>query len=87
VARQVEASSAEERQERKRRWTLDGAGLLKKTFGVDVYRCPECGGRRRVLACLTSAAAVGAVLRHLKLPTVAPPLAPARGPPQLGLVG
>ena len=80
-------SSPQERQQRKRRWTLDGARLLEKTFKVDGYVCPACGGRRRVLACLTSAAAVGAVLRHLKLPTVAPPLAPARGPPQLAWVG
>jgi hypothetical protein len=29
-------SSPEERQERRRRWTLDWAALLKKTFGVDV---------------------------------------------------
>jgi len=28
---------------------LDWAGLLRRTFGLDVFECP-CGGRRRVLA-------------------------------------
>ncbi|MFL5345759.1 MAG: VOC family protein [Hyalangium sp.] len=35
---------------RQRAWRLDWAGLLRKTFAVDVFYCPRCGGRRRVLA-------------------------------------
>ena len=86
ATRKVETSSPEERRQRRRRWTLDWAGLLKRTFGLDVFVCPECGGRRRVLASLTSPAAVRGILQHLELPSTAPPLAPARGPPQLGWV-
>ncbi|QRO01420.1 hypothetical protein JRI60_21565 [Archangium violaceum] len=32
-----------------KRSRLDGAGLQRRTFGEDVWRCP-CGGRRQVLA-------------------------------------
>jgi hypothetical protein len=41
------------RSRRQRTPRLDWAGLLRKTFALDVYTCPSCGGRRRVLACLT----------------------------------
>ncbi len=36
----------------------------------------------RVLAFITAAEPVDAILTHLGLPTTAPPLSPARGPPQ-----
>ena len=29
---------------------LDWAGLLRRTFALDVFACVRCGGRRRVLA-------------------------------------
>ncbi|MBM3985329.1 MAG: hypothetical protein FJ296_06540 [Planctomycetes bacterium] len=29
------------------------ADLLRRVFGVDVLRCPDCGGRRRIVAALT----------------------------------
>src|SRR6266545_4716636 len=32
---------------------LDWAALLARVFAIDVLRCSECGGRRRVLAFLT----------------------------------
>ncbi len=35
---------------RQRARRLDWAGLLRKTYAVDVFYCPRCGGRRRVLA-------------------------------------
>jgi len=34
---------------------LDGAGLLRRTFALEVWACVRCGGRRRVLADLTAA--------------------------------
>ncbi|MFY0563785.1 hypothetical protein ACN28E_08055 [Archangium lansingense] len=50
----------------------------------DAGRLHLCGGRgrRRVLAWLTHGPVVRGILRHLNLPEVPPPLAPARGPPQ-----
>ena len=59
---------------------LDQATLLKRSFDFDVFTCPGCGGRRRVLAVLKGPG-VKEVLRHLGLPTVPLPLASARGPP------
>jgi hypothetical protein len=72
---------------RERAPRLDWAGLLKRTFKVDVFSCPKCGGRRRVLASLTEGAVLHRILRHLHLPATPPPLAPARGPPQEALWG
>jgi hypothetical protein len=40
----------------------------------------------RILAFITAAEPVDAILTHLGLPTTAPPLSPARGPPQHDLV-
>jgi hypothetical protein len=39
------------------------------------------GGDMRVLAFITAAEPVEAILSHLGLPTTPPPLCPARGPP------
>ncbi|MCI0669986.1 MAG: transposase, partial [Myxococcaceae bacterium] len=47
---------------------LDWAGLLSKTFAVDVFTCARCGGKRRVLAYLAGSEAVAAILLHLGLP-------------------
>jgi hypothetical protein len=35
---------------KQRRARVDGAGLLSRTFALDVFDCPRCGGRRKVLA-------------------------------------
>jgi len=62
---------------------LDWAGLLRRTFALDVWACVRCGGRRRVLAYLTAPCGVSAILEHLGLPSGPAKLAPAQGPPQL----
>ena len=64
---------------------LDQAGLLRRTFTVDVFSCPRCAGQRRVLAYLTQGAVIRRILRHLQLPEQPPRLAPALGPPQQAL--
>jgi hypothetical protein len=62
---------------------IDWASLLKRVFLEDVLACP-CGGRRRILADVEQPAAIVAILRHLRLPTEAPPIARARDPAELG---
>jgi len=59
------------------------AELMRRVFGLDVLRCPSCGGRRRILAAITEARVVRAILASLGLPTEAEALPPARGPPEL----
>jgi hypothetical protein len=56
--------------------------LLKRVFLEDVLACP-CGGRRRIMADVDEPSALVALLRHLGLPTEAPPLARARDPAEM----
>jgi hypothetical protein len=44
--------------------------------------CPGCGAEMRIVAFITVAELIDAILRHLGLPTTPPPLSTARGPPQ-----
>jgi len=48
-----------------------------------VLRCPGCGGRRRIIASITQGSVIRAILAALGLPTAAPSVHPARGPPEL----
>jgi hypothetical protein len=75
------AARAEPKKERTPR--LDWAGLLRRSFALDVFACGRCGGRLRVLAYLTAPGGVRAIVEHLELPTRPAQLAPAQGPPQL----
>ena len=61
---------------------VDWAELLKRTFDFDVFVCPRCGGRRRVLGYVKGGGGVRAILEHLGVATAGAGLAPARGPPQ-----
>jgi hypothetical protein len=74
------ATVEEPRKERTPR--LDWAGLLKRTFALEVFACLRCGGRRRVLAYVKGAGGVRAIVEHLGLPTAGVSLTPARAPPQ-----
>ena len=58
------------------------AELLRRVFAVDVLRCPRCGGRRAVLAAIHEGQVVRAILASLGLPTAAPVVHTARGPPE-----
>jgi hypothetical protein len=60
---------------------LDWAGLLRRTWGFDVFQCP-CGARRRVIALITSPELAR---RILGLPPFSLPSPPPTGPPQLSL--
>jgi hypothetical protein len=72
----------EEEPKKGRQLRLDWAGLLSRTFALDVFACCLCGGRRRVQASLKALCGVRAILEHLGLPWQPGRLAPARGPPQ-----
>lgn len=66
----------------RRRW----AQLLARVYEVHPLRCPACHGEMRILAFLTDPGVVRPILRHLRIPERAPPVAPARGPPQTELL-
>jgi Putative transposase/Transposase zinc-binding domain len=57
--------------------------LLRRTFAVDVQRCPKCHGRLRVIGTVLDPVAAHAILSRLALPTAAPALARARDPTEL----
>ncbi len=57
--------------------------LMRRVFSVDVLHCTHCGGRRKLLAFITDPPIIHRILKHLKLPTEPPSVAPARPPPQL----
>jgi hypothetical protein len=59
---------------------LDWASLLRRSFSVDVLRCPKCRGRLRVIAVITEQEPVTRILAHVGMSTGPPPLARARDP-------
>lgn len=69
----------------KRRPKLDWATIQARTFGEDVWKCGRCGGRRRIVAVVTSHRTAEEVLRNLGLLPKRQLLPPEHGPPQLEL--
>jgi hypothetical protein len=57
------------------------AELLRRVFALDVLVCPDCGGRRKVLASIHDPDSIRRILLHLGLPTEPPSICPARSPP------
>ncbi len=51
--------------------------LLQRVFEVDALHCPKCGGRMRILSAITDPTVASRILRCLRLPVRAPPLAAA----------
>jgi hypothetical protein len=64
---------------------LDWAGLLRRTFALDVLTCRRCGGRRRVEAVITDRDTARALLLAMGLSAEAPPTGPPPRPRQLAL--
>jgi len=58
------------------------ATLLARVFRIDVTRCPDCGGRMKIIAALTDPSSIRRCLQGMRLPARAPPIAPARPDPQ-----
>jgi len=56
--------------------------LLARIYEVFPLVCPTCGGAMRILAFITDAPTVRAILTPLGVPTAPPPIPPARGPPR-----
>ena len=66
-----------------RKTRLLWAELLERVFGVDILRCPRCGGRRHMIAQITDPLAIRKVLGHLGLRTEPLELSLARPPTQM----
>lgn len=60
---------------------MNWARLLKRVFKVDVEICLKCGGHMKIISNIEDPTVIRKILEHLRLPSVAPRLAPARGPP------
>jgi len=63
----------------RRRTPMPWAQLLHRVFFISAMRCPRCSGAMVILAFLSDPPVFTRILRHLRLPTVPPPVAPARG--------
>jgi len=62
-----------------RRTPLSWAQLLHRVFFINALKCSRCSATMVILAFLSDPPVVARILRHLRLPTAPPPLAPARG--------
>ena len=55
------------------------ARLLGRVFALDMATCPLCRcGSLRIIAAITQESVITRILRHCKLASVPPPIAPAR---------
>jgi len=58
-------------------WAL----LLARIYEIFPLQCPLCGAQMRIIAFITEAPSINAMLIQLGEPTTPPEVAPARGPP------
>ncbi len=61
---------------------MSWARLLKRVFNIDVNHCAKCAGKARIIAAIEDPKVIKHILEHMGLPSSAPRLLPARGPPQ-----
>jgi hypothetical protein len=54
------------------------AQLLQRTFGLDVLKCPKCGGRRKLVAAIMDPVEIARLCENLGEPTEPPPVQPSR---------
>ena len=57
------------------------ARLLKRVFNIDVSTCSACSKQMKIIASIEDPQVIKKILSHLGLPTKAPTIFPARGPP------
>ena len=58
------------------------ARLLARVFNIDAETCSKCGGNMKIIAAIEDPKVIRKILEHMGLPTMPPPLYPARGPPK-----
>jgi len=61
-----------------RKQYMPWARLLKRVFDIDIEQCPHCDGQLKIIAAVEDPAIIVKILKHLGLPTRAPPRKPAR---------
>jgi hypothetical protein len=54
------------------------AEMIRKVYEVDPLLCPQCGGKMKIIACLTDYPVVDRIIGHLKLTFVADKPPPPR---------
>ncbi|MCP3879718.1 MAG: IS91 family transposase, partial [Sulfitobacter sp.] len=57
------------------------AMLLARIYELFPLVCARCGGEMEIIALITEAPSVRAILTHIGEPSEAPPISPCRGPP------
>jgi hypothetical protein len=57
------------------------AMLLARIYEIFPLVCPRCGGEMEIIAFITEAPTVRAILTYIGEPSEAPPISPCRGPP------
>ena len=77
VAAPVEADKPPTAAKKRISW----ARLLKRVFNIDVSICAKCKGQVKIIAAIEDPKVIKKILAHLGLPSSAPRLHPARGPP------
>lgn len=60
---------------------ISWARLLKRVFNIDISVCAKCKGQIRIIAAIENPKVIKKILDHMGLPSSAPRLHPARGPP------
>jgi hypothetical protein len=58
------------------------AALLRRVFALDVFQCPRCGGRRRLVGVHTGGESLRVLLERLGRVIASPLAEPARSPPR-----
>ena len=56
--------------------------LLARIYEAFPLTCPQCGAEMRIIAFITEAVDVRAILEHIGEPATPPRIAQARGPPE-----
>jgi hypothetical protein len=59
---------------------------LKRVFAIDIERCPECGGKVRVIASIENPHVIAIILAHVRGREATTAGAVARGPPDAAIV-
>jgi hypothetical protein len=57
---------------------MSWARLLKRVFDIEVKHCRNCGGALKIIADIEDPPVIVKILSYLRLPSRAPPRAPAR---------